>query len=144
MEVYMPEKRVLVICTGNASRSQLAEGMINHFLEGRWRAFSAGSHPSGYVHPLALAALRELGIDPSGQTSKSLEQFIGQPFDVVITVCDNAAKVCPFWPGQGTVIHLPLPDPGDVEGTPAERLAAFREVRELIRTQLFPLLEAEE
>jgi arsenate reductase (thioredoxin) len=140
----MPVKRVLVICTGNASRSQMAEGMINHYLAGRWLAFSAGSHPSGYVHPLALAALRELGIDPSGQTSKSLEQFIGQPFDVVITVCDNAAQYCPFWPGQGKVIHLPLPDPGDVEGTPEEHLAAFREVRELIRTQLFPILEAEE
>ncbi|MHB1357293.1 MAG: arsenate reductase ArsC [Anaerolineae bacterium] len=140
----MPLKRVLVICTGNTSRSQLAEGMINHFLAGRWLAFSGGSHFSGYVHPLALSALRELGIDASGQTSKGLDQFIGQPFDAVITVCDNAAKYCPFWPGQGKVIHMPLPDPGDVEGTPEERLAAFREVRELIRSELFPILEADE
>ena len=140
----MVAKRVLIICTGNASRSQLAEEMINHFLTGHWLAFSAGSHFSGYVHPLALAALRELGIDPSGQMSKGLDQFIGQPFDVVITVCDNATQYCPFWPGQGKVIHLPLPDPGDVEGAPEVRLAAFRVVRELIRTQLFLLLEAEE
>ena len=140
----MAIKRVLIICTGNASRSQLAEGMINHFLAERWLALSAGSHPSGYVHPLALAALRELGIDPSGQVSKGLDQFIGQPFDVVITVCDNAAQYCPVWPGQGKVIHFPLPDPSDVEDTPEVRLAAFREVRELIRTQLFPMLEAEE
>jgi arsenate reductase (thioredoxin) len=139
----MSLKRVLVICTGNASRSQLAEGMINYYLAGHWMAFSAGSHPSGYVHPLALAALREVGIDPSSQASKGLDQFIGQPFDVVITVCDNAAHYCPFWPGQGKVIHLPLPDPGDVEGSPEVRLAAFREVRELIRTQVFPVLEAE-
>ena len=140
----MAIKRVLIICTGNASRSQLAEGMINHFLAERWLALSAGSHPSGYVHPLALAALRELGIDPSGQVSKGLDKFIGQPFDVVITVCDNAAQYCPFWPGQGKVIHFPLPDPSDVEDTQEVRLAAFREVRELIRTQLFPMLEAEE
>lgn len=139
----MPKKRVLVICTGNSSRSQLAEGLINHELGDRWQAFSAGSKPSGVVHPLALQALQELGIDTSAQYSKHVSIYYGQPFDLVITVCDNAAKTCPFWPGQSKVIHHALPDPGQVEGDDETRLAAFREVREMIQRAIYPILEAE-
>ncbi len=137
-------KRVLVICTGNSARSQLAEGLINHYLAGRWQAFSAGTKPSGYVQPLALQALQELGIDTLAMYSKSVAVFDGQQFDVVITVCDNAAKTCPYWPGPGKVVHHALPDPSDAEGSDAERLAVFRRVREQIRAEIFPILEAEE
>jgi len=93
----MDKKRVLFLCTGNSARSQMAEGLVNHFLSTSWEAHSAGTKPAGYVHPLAVQALAELGIDSSAQWSKSTEKFRGMDFDVVITVCDQAAKNCPVW-----------------------------------------------
>src|SRR5512136_1180313 len=93
--------RVLVLCTGNSARSQMAEGLINAQLIDRFVAFSAGTRPAGQVHPQAIAALREIGIDISQQRSKSVEEFRREPFDVVVTVCDAAAEDCPVWLGRG-------------------------------------------
>ena len=103
MSVNMNEDRyrVLVLCTGNSARSQMAEGLINAQLADRFVAFSAGTRPAGYVHPQAIAALREIGIDISQQRSKSVEEFRREPFDVVVTVCDAAAEDCPVWLGRG-------------------------------------------
>ena len=99
----MAKKNVLVLCTGNSARSQMAEGIINHLLAGSWRAVSAGTKPAGYVHPLAIYVMSELGIDIAGHHSKSTDEFRGQRFDQIITVCDNAAEDCPIWLGGGFV-----------------------------------------
>ena len=106
--------RVLVLCTGNSARSQMAEGLINARLGDHWLAHSAGTQPTGQVHPEAVAALRELGIDISQQRSKSIGEFAGQIFDVVITVCDDAAANCPVWLGRGRRVHIGFPDPAAV------------------------------
>ncbi|NTU64554.1 MAG: arsenate reductase ArsC, partial [Chloroflexi bacterium] len=103
--------RVLVLCTGNSARSQMAEGFINAQLADRFVAYSAGTRPAGYVHPQAIAALREIGIDISDHRSKSTDEFKGTTFDVVITVCDSAAENCPVWLGQGVRVHIGFPDP---------------------------------
>jgi protein tyrosine phosphatase len=135
--------RVLFLCTGNSARSQIAEGLVNHFLGDRWEAFSAGTHPTGYVHPLAVQAMAELGIDISGQRSKSVEEFRGQPFDVVITLCDSAAQECPVWLGPGRAVHMGFPDPARADGVMADRIDAFRQVRDAIREKVLRYLETE-
>ena len=132
--------RVLILCTGNSCRSQMAEGLINHFLTDRWTAQSAGVAPSGYVHPLAIRAMAELGIDISGYISKSTEQFREDSFAVVITVCDDAAENCPVWLGGGERLHIGFDDPADATGTAEEQLALFRRVRDEIRGELLPYL----
>jgi len=137
------KRRVLFLCTGNSARSQMAEGLVNHFLGDRWEAFSAGTHPAGYVHPLAVQAMAELGIDISGQRSKSVEEFRGQPFDVVITLCDSAAQECPVWLGPGRAVHMGFPDPAQADGVMADRIDAFRQVREGIREKVLRYLETE-
>jgi len=134
-------KKVLILCTGNSARSQMAEALVNHFLAGRWQAFSAGTQPSGYVHPLALRALAELGIQHQGE-SKSADLFRGQPFDAVITVCDDAAENCPVWLGQGKRVHISFPDPAKAPGSEEERLAVFRQVRDDIRAGILPYLHS--
>ncbi len=139
----MMKRRVLFLCTGNSARSQMAEGLVNHFLGDRWEAFSAGTHPTGYVHPLAVQAMAELGIDISRQRSKSAEEFRGQNFDVVITVCDHAAQECPVWLGPGRAVHMGFPDPAQADGIMEDRLDAFRRVREGIREQVLGYLEME-
>jgi len=101
----MEKKRVLFLCTSNSARSQMAEGLVNHFLGDRWEAFSAGTAPAGYVHPLAIQVMDELGIDISAQRSKPVDEFRGAEFDFVITLCDNAAQTCPLWLGSGRVKH---------------------------------------
>lgn len=136
------QRTVLFLCTGNSARSQMAEGLVNHFLGNSWRAVSAGTNPAGYVHPLAVRALAELGIDISAQRSKSAEEFRAQPLDLVITVCDDAAENCPLWLGQGRVMHISFPDPARATGSEEERLAAFRRVRDAIREQVLPVLKA--
>jgi len=130
----MTDKRinVLVLCTGNSARSVLAEVLINALGEGRWRAFSAGSHPNGAVNPLTLAVLAEKGHSLEGLRSKSWDEFAGPDapqMDLVVTVCDNAAgEICPIWPGHPSKLHVGFPDPAAATGTEAERLAVFREV----------------
>jgi arsenate reductase len=140
----MDKNRVLFICTGNSARSQMAEGLVNHFLGDAWQACSAGTKPSGYVHPLAVRAMAELGIDISGHRSKSVDEFRDAEFDRVITVCDQAAKNCPVWLGKGHVKHVGFPDPAVAEGSEAERLDVFRQVRDDIRERVFEYLEQEE
>jgi len=117
----MSKKRVLFLCTGNSARSQLAEGLVNHFLGDRWAACSAGTKPAGSVHPLAIQALAELGINPAVRRSKSVDEFRGTPFDVVITVCDQAAEGCPLWLGTGPVQHIGFPDPAAARGSEAQK-----------------------
>ncbi len=136
------QRTVLFLCTGNSARSQMAEGLVNHFLGDSWRAVSAGTQPAGYVHPLAVRALAELGIDISAQRSKSAEELRALPLDLVITVCDDAAENCPLWLGQGRVLHISFPDPARATGSEEERLAVFRRVRDAIREQVLPVLEA--
>ncbi|WP_076999042.1 arsenate reductase ArsC [Variovorax sp. KK3] len=120
---------VLFICTGNSARSVLAEGLLNQLGNGRFKAFSAGSHPRGEVHPLALATLRSMHIPDVGYRSKSWGEFAkdgAASMDFVITVCDQAAgEVCPVWPGQPITAHWGLPDPAAVEGTDEEKKRAF-------------------
>jgi arsenate reductase len=131
--------RVLVLCTGNSARSQMAEGLINARLGDHWLAQSAGTHPTGQVHPEAVAALREIGIDISQHRSKSIGEFAGQDFDVVITVCDDAAQNCPVWLGRGRRVHLGFTDPA---AAPLDRQAAeFRAVRDAIQTQVLDYLK---
>ncbi len=124
----MPALRLLFLCTHNSARSILAEGLTNHVGQGRMRGFSAGSHPSGQVHPLALEVLLEHGCAIDGQHSKSWNEFAGaEPMDTVITVCDTAAgEICPLWPGASVRVHWGLPDPSRIEGEESTRLAAFR------------------
>ncbi len=121
-------RTVLFLCNGNSCRSQMAEAIVNARHPG-WRAFSAGVQPAGYVHPLALQALEEIGIQHRGE-SKSVDRFRDQDFDLVITVCDEANEQCPVWLGSGRRVHRSFPDPARAQGTPAERLAAFRRVRD--------------
>jgi len=137
-QMHEEKYRVLVLCTGNSARSQMAEGLINAQLADRFVAFSAGTRPAGYVHPQAIAALREIGLDISHHRSKSTDEFKGVPFDVVITVCDDAAENCPVWLGRGQRVHLGFPDPA--AASPDEQAAQFRAVRDAIQQQLLGYL----
>ena len=132
-------KRVLFLCTGNSCRSQMAEALVNHDLGQSWTAFSAGSRPAGFVHPLALQVLSEIGIEHHGR-SKSVDEWRRQEFDQVITVCDDAAEECPLWLGQGRRVHIGFPDPALATGTPEEIRAVFRQVRDDIRTRVVEFL----
>lgn len=125
--------RVLILCTGNSARSQMAEGLVNHYLGHRFAAQSAGTRPADQVRPEAVEVMRELGIDISGQRPKPVELFTGQTFDLVITVCDQAAETCPVWPGQGQRVHMDFPDP-------AQAHAPFRAVRDDLRERLLGYL----
>jgi len=133
-------RRVLVICTGNSCRSQMAQGLINHDLAGQWIAESAGIIASG-VNRRAIQVMAELGIDISHHTSKTIRQFLNQPFDLVVTVCDNAKEMCPVFPGAKASHHMSFEDPVYATELPDEiALAAFRQVRDQIRQQLVPFL----
>lgn len=127
-------QRVLILCTGNSARSQMAEGLLRALSNGTSDVFSAGSKPS-HVNPLAIQVMYEIGIDISGQRSKHLNEYIGTPFDYVITVCDQAAETCPIFPGKAQRIHWSFPDPAAVEGSEDERIAAFRTVRDSIEVR---------
>ena len=131
--------KVLFLCTGNSCRSQMAEALVNARLGDRWQAFSAGTRPTGEVHPLALQVLAELGIQHQGE-SKSAEVWRGRDFNLVVTVCDAAAEDCPVWLGRGQKIHLAFPDPAKAQGTPEQVLAEFRSVRDQIAGQVPRLL----
>ena len=128
-------KRALILCTGNSARSQMAEGLLRHLGAGRFEVFSAGTHPSR-VNPLAIEAMREIGIDISHHRSKSVDEFLGQEFDYVITVCDKANANCPVFPGRTKRIHWGFDDPAAAEGDAGERLAVFRRVRDEIEERL--------
>ncbi len=140
----MEKKRVLFLCTGNSARSQMAEGLVNHFLGDRWEAYSAGTAPTGHVHPLAIQAMAELGIDISRQRSKSVDELRDTDFDLVITVCDQAAQNCPLWLGPGQVKHMGFPDPAAAIGSEAERLEVFRQVRDGLHQEVLRYLEEAE
>jgi arsenate reductase len=137
----MLTKNVLILCTGNSCRSQMAEGLINHFLAGQWQAFSAGTRPAGYVHPLAIRAMGELGIDISENLSQHTDEFRTTPLHVVITVCDSAAEDCPVWLGDGRKHHISFPDPAHAPGDEEEQMVVFRQVRDDIKEQLISFLE---
>ena len=139
----MTTKTVLMLCTGNSCRSQMAEGLVNHFLGDAWQAVSAGTQPSGYIHPLAIAAMAELGIDISQGRSKNAAEFRALPLDLVITVCDDAAENCPLWLGQGRVVHHAFQDPAKASGTEAEKMLVFRRVRDEIQNWLLPYLKTQ-
>ncbi len=124
---------VLVLCTGNSCRSHLAEGILRAAAGETLRVASAGSKPAGYVHPLAIEAMREIGIDITSHRSKHLSEFLDQPVETVITVCGNADQVCPLFPGQVNRHHWGFDDPAHATGTPEEQLAVFRRVRDEIR-----------
>ena len=125
-------KRVLILCTGNSCRSQMAEGLWAQLGAGEWESRSAGSKPSGYVHPLAVQAMGELGIDISRNRSKSVQEFEGETFDLVVTVCGNAKDSCPVFLTGRTTLHWPFDDPADATGTDAEKMTTFRRVRDEI------------
>lgn len=129
-------ERVLILCTGNSCRSQMAEALWESLGNGKWEAESAGSRPSGYVHPLAIQVMHELDIDLSQYESKSLTQFVPQSFDLVVTVCDNAHEACPVFPGAKQTFHWPFDDPADATGTEQEQLAVFRRVRDEIKDRI--------
>jgi arsenate reductase len=121
--------RVLFLCTHNAARSQMAEGLLRHLGGRRFLVFSAGTRPTT-LHPLAVVAVGEVGIDINGQHSKDVSKYAGSPFDYVITVCDQAQEECPVFPAAGHQLHWSLPDPAATEGNETARLAAFRRVRD--------------
>ena len=129
----MTEKaRVLFLCTHNSARSQMAEGLLRHLAGIHFEAHSAGTEAT-HVKPLAMRAMNEIGVDISGHESKTLERYLGEPFDYVITVCDDANEACPFFPGAKSRLHWSLPDPSAAKGSEEERLAVFRSVRDQLR-----------
>lgn len=128
-----PAPAILILCTGNSCRSHLAEGILRQALGSAFRIESAGSQPAGFVHPLAIRALSEIGIDISGHRSKHLDEFLGDEIETVITVCGNADQACPMFPGQVNRHHFPFEDPAHAAGTEAEQLQVFRRIRDEIR-----------
>ena len=132
------KKRVLIVCTGNSCRSQMAEGWVRHDLGARWEAASAGTHPAGEVAPLAVRAMAEVGVDISNARSKHWAPFLEEVWDLVVTVCDSARESCPLFPGASEQIHVPFVDPVLAVGSEEERLAVYRAVRDDIRARLLP------
>jgi len=130
----------LFICTGNSARSILAEGILNELGKGRFRAYSAGSHPKGEVHPLALATLEQMHFPSMGYRSKNWDEFAqpdAPPLDFIFTVCDNAAgEVCPVWPGKPVTAHWGVPDPAAIEGSEVERRMAFRDAAIVLKRRI--------
>lgn len=125
---------ILILCTGNSCRSHLAEGILSVALGESCRVASAGSKPAGYVHPLAIKALAEIGIDISGHRSKHLDEFLSEDVETVITVCGNADQACPMFPGQVNRHHFPFDDPAHATGSEEEQMLVFQRVRNEIRT----------
>jgi arsenate reductase len=128
----MKKTKVLFLCTHNSARSQMAEGLLRHLAGDRFEVMSAGTEAT-HVRPLAVRAMDEVGIDISGQESKTLDRYVGEPSDYVITVCEEANEACPFFPGAAERLHWSLPDPAAAQGTEEERLEVFRSVRDLLR-----------
>ena len=133
----MPEtkKSILILCTGNSARSQMAEGLLRHTYDDTYAINSAGTRPS-VVRPEAIAVLAEIGIDISGNRSKSVDEFAGAEIEYVLTVCDNAKENCPYFPAATKLIHHAFSDPAEVKGDEVTRLAAFRRVRDEINSYI--------
>ena len=138
----MKRKNVLVLCTGNSCRSILAEALINHDLKDQWHAFSAGVEPAGRVSPRAIQVLQELRLDTSQLRSKSVDEFLERDdLDLVVTVCDHAHETCPVFPRRIKQIHVPFVDPHSYATAPDEiTLRKYRETRDMIRSELLPIL----
>ena len=132
-------RSVIFLCTGNSCRSQIAEAIVNANLQADWLAFSAGTNPTGEVHPIALKVLEEIDIQHQGY-SKDILEFISKDFDLVVSVCDSAAEDCPVWLKLGHQIHLPFPDPAAFKGGPEETIRVFRQVRDEITEKIPRLL----
>lgn len=134
MKAHIMHSRVLILCTANSARSQMAEGLLRALAGDRFEVFSAGAKPSS-VNPLAIEAMDERGIDIRSHRSKHLNEFLNDPFDFVITVCDNAAESCPIFPGPAQRIHWSFPDPAAAQGDHQEQLGSFRTVRDAIEAR---------
>ena len=137
----MPPVKVLFLCTGNSCRSQMAEGLLRHLEQEAVEVASAGTRPA-QVHADAIRSMREIGVDISAQRSKPLEPFLGQPFDYLITLCDDAEQSCPAFPGVSQNIHWSIPDPAAAQGTDEQRKVVFRSVREDLSARIRLLLES--
>lgn len=135
------KRKVLFLCTGNSCRSQMAESIVNAHRGDLWQAFSAGTLPSGEVHPKALIALAEIDIIPQQAQPKGVDHFADTSFDLVVTVCDDAAENCPVWLGKGKRIHVGFPDPAKATGTEDEIMTVFRTVRDDILDRILALLD---
>ncbi len=129
------KKKVLILCTGNSARSQMAEGLLKHITKGEYEIFSAGTKP-GIVRSEAIKVLAEIDIDISENRSKSVDEFSGQKMDFVLTVCDNAKENCPFFPADVRLVHHTFEDPASIEGSDETKVAEFRRVRDEIRDYL--------
>lgn len=129
-------KRVLILCTGNSCRSQLAEGLWRKLGNGEWQSYSAGSSPAGYVHPMAVEVAGEVDVDLTQSHSKHVREFVTEPFDLVVTVCDGARESCPTLPGANEVLHWPFEDPARAEGSDDEKREVFRRVRDEITSRI--------
>lgn len=136
----MNKKRILVLCPENSSRSQMAEGFLRHLAAEKFEVFSSGLNPT-QLNPLAVKVMAEVGVDISNHSSKSVMEFIGQRFDYVITVCDNAKQTCPAFPGNYEKIHWQLDDPAAASGSEAARLAVFRKIRDKIKNYVFAVVK---
>ncbi|SPE28622.1 Protein ArsC [Candidatus Sulfopaludibacter sp. SbA3] len=139
----MTKQKILIVCTGNSARSQMAEGLLRHEGEDRFEVFSAGTKP-GFVRPEAIRVMEEIGIDISRHRSKSVDEFIGQPLDFVITVCNSAKETCPVFPGDVKRLHWPFDDPAAVEGSDEVRKGAFRKIRDQIHGRIMVFLDGNE
>jgi arsenate reductase len=128
-------RRTLFLCTHNSARSQMAEGLLRHLAGDRFEVYSAGTEAT-HVRPQAIAVMGEIGVDISGQESKTLERYLGEPFDYVITVCDDVNEACPVFPGAKARLHWSFEDPSCATGSEEERLKVFRKVRDEIRTRI--------
>lgn len=133
--------KILFLCTGNSCRSQMAEALVNHYLGDEWQAYSAGTEPAGYVHPLAIDAMAELEIDIAKNVSKLVDEFRHTDFDLVVTVCDDASENCPVWFGPEKVVHISFPDPAKAAGSDIERFAVFQRVRDDIGMRVLSYLK---
>lgn len=137
-----PKKRVLILCTGNSCRSQMAEGWVNHELGEAWEARSAGTKPAGVVHPLAVRAMAEVGVDISGGRPQRVDSYLTDFWDLVVTVCDSARETCPIFPRPVETLHISFPDPAEAEGSDDEVMEVFQKVRDAIRDALLPEIRA--
>jgi len=135
-------KKVLILCTGNSCRSQMAQVIWQDLGGGDWKAESAGSKPSGYVHPLALVAIEEIGLSVEGLESKSVDPFADKEIELAVTVCDNAKEACPVLPGVAQTLHWPFDDPADATGSDDQKMEVFRRVRDEIREKISDYLKA--